>query len=71
VCGTISVDGRDVSDILIGKGLAHPCVCGGDQLPAGVDRDQFKAGQLVNAQIKQHPFVKAPLGLALHEEAMK
>ena len=32
-CGSLSVGGRDVGNILIAEGLAHPYVCGGTSCP--------------------------------------
>lgn len=34
LCGVLSAAGRDVSDILIGEGLARPYVCGRTKCPA-------------------------------------
>ena len=33
LCGVLTVGGRDVGQILIGEGLAHPYVCGGTSCP--------------------------------------
>ncbi len=33
LCGTLTVDGRDVGDILIGENLAHRYVCSGERCP--------------------------------------
>jgi endonuclease YncB( thermonuclease family) len=33
LCGSLSIDGRDVGNILIGEGLAHPYVCSGTSCP--------------------------------------
>jgi len=33
LCGTLTVGGRDVGQILIGEGLAHAYVCGGTSCP--------------------------------------
>jgi endonuclease YncB( thermonuclease family) len=33
LCGTLTVDGRDVGDVLIGEGLAHRYTCSGDRCP--------------------------------------
>ena len=33
LCGVLTVGGRDVGQILIGEGLAHPYVCGGTNCP--------------------------------------
>jgi endonuclease YncB( thermonuclease family) len=33
LCGVLTVDGRDVGDVLIGEGLAHRYVCSGTRCP--------------------------------------
>jgi len=33
LCGSVSIDGRDVGEILISEGLAHPYVCGSTSCP--------------------------------------
>jgi len=33
LCGTITIDGRDVGDILVGEGLAHRYICAGGRCP--------------------------------------
>lgn len=37
LCGALTVDGRDVGDILIRDGLAHRYVCSGDRCPRRLD----------------------------------
>jgi hypothetical protein len=34
LCGALSIGGRDAGAILIREGLAHPYICGRDELPA-------------------------------------